>query len=423
MFTPRTLSIKQEVFFLGALFSFLTLVTFGVLFFSVLGTVKVDKAKTSLQETNAKIGLVTESLFKEMRSMVDALTAIPQIAHITSAGHGDATQALRIYKEITAANEDIEYLYSGYEDGSLLINDYVAPEGYFAPERPWYVSALERMPEQSFGLPYREAKTGEWLISQSKALTDAGGQVTGVVSIDVSLSRINRLLAETKQYASQKTFLLDREGKVIIHPDNKIIGQKLPHITDHLKGKSGEFFHADGADERWAFFNTLDPVGWTVVTTVQRTEVVAPIMVTTFYYTTLVVFIAIVLGTIQSRYFGKRLAEPLIGLGKRIAEIVDGKPRTDLEYDRSNREIAAIASNIEELTKRALQKKATELRTILESSRDGILVVDNHGRVVYVNSRLREMWGIPPEAPLHSDESHLSVLFTGQLEHPDSFVA
>ncbi|MDF1615765.1 diguanylate cyclase [Desulfurivibrio dismutans] len=425
MFVIKRPSIKEEIFFWGAIFSFITLVVFGLLYFSSLAATNVDKAKKSLQETNTRVGIVTDSLFKEMRFTVDTLTAIPQVAHITSANSPQAARALLIYEKITQANEDIGYLYSGYEDGSLLINDYTPPEGFYAPARPWYIAAIAKKPEQSFGLPYREAKTNEWLISQSKALTDTTGRITGVVSIDVSLARINNLLAENKEYSSQRTFLLDREGKLIIHPDEELIGHELPHITNQIKDRrgEGEFLYTENGDTRWAFFTPLEPVGWTVVTTVKRSEVIAPILITTFYYTLGVALVALILGGLQSRYLGKRLAEPLTRLGKRIAEIVEGRPKTGFEYNQSNHEIATIANHIEELTERALQRKANELQTILESSRDGILVTDNHGRVTYANSHYKEMWHLPLEPPLKADVHHLATMIAGQIAEPESFFA
>jgi PAS domain S-box-containing protein len=71
---------------------------------------------------------------------------------------------------------------------------------------------------------------------------------------------------------------------------------------------------------------------------------------------------------------------------------------------------------------RALEEQLELLRGTLESTTDGILVVDERGGIVTYNQRFASLWSIP-ESILKSrkDEEALSYVLT-QLKDPDGFI-
>ena len=418
----KRLSIRKEVFYLGVTFAGITLIFFGILFFASFGITSIQRAKESMQETNIKASLITQGIFQKAYNTVEILSSVPGISELTSADSPGAETALQIYKQTSATDEDIGYIYSGYPDGSLLINDYTPPQGYNATRRPWYISAARAKPAQSFGLPYREANTNEWLISQSKAILNSQGEVKGVLAIDVFLDRTNQLLENEKEYPSQQSIVLDQEGKAIIHPDSNMMNQTITHISENLSGENGHFSSQTENRKKWVFYNTIDEVNWYIVTIVDRSEVINPILLRTTVYAFCIALLGMLLAILQSRYFGKRIADPLISLGKSIESIVENRSKTSLQYTSSNDEIASIASNIEELTERALQKKTSELKTIIEHSWDGIIVVDKNRKVIYINSRFKEMWNLPAESNFTAEDKHPVQHVMDKLEHPQEFL-
>jgi PAS domain S-box-containing protein len=62
------------------------------------------------------------------------------------------------------------------------------------------------------------------------------------------------------------------------------------------------------------------------------------------------------------------------------------------------------------------------LRAMLEATTDGLLVVDEDGKIVFHNRRFAQMWGIPEEVLLSSEESKALTLALGQLQDPAPFV-
>ncbi|MBI5663829.1 MAG: PAS domain S-box protein [Nitrospirae bacterium] len=71
----------------------------------------------------------------------------------------------------------------------------------------------------------------------------------------------------------------------------------------------------------------------------------------------------------------------------------------------------------------AYLERDEELRAIIESSTDGILVVDSPGRVIHTNRKFAEMWRIPDELIMTGSDEKLLNHVLDQLEDPDGFIS
>jgi len=75
-----------------------------------------------------------------------------------------------------------------------------------------------------------------------------------------------------------------------------------------------------------------------------------------------------------------------------------------------------------ERSERELEESLSLQRATLESTADGILVVDRNGRMVSFNQRFKEMWRIPQEILERGDDDSALAFVSSQLIEPDSFV-
>ena len=76
--------------------------------------------------------------------------------------------------------------------------------------------------------------------------------------------------------------------------------------------------------------------------------------------------------------------------------------------------------------RKAVRQSATSLsllRATLESTADGILVVDNSGAVAGYNQKFLDLWGIPADVVATADDGRLVASVMGQLRDPDRFTA
>lgn len=97
-----------------------------------------------------------------------------------------------------------------------------------------------------------------------------------------------------------------------------------------------------------------------------------------------------------------------------------------------SKQIIAIIRNITELkqTEEALRQSENEVRrslsllqATLESTADGILVVDRDGEIVTFNRRFVEMWRIPDELLRSRVDGRALAFATDQLQDPEAFLA
>jgi len=83
-----------------------------------------------------------------------------------------------------------------------------------------------------------------------------------------------------------------------------------------------------------------------------------------------------------------------------------------------------ICRDITERKKAAeeLQKSETQLRATLESTADGILAVNNDGKVLHANRRFVDLWRIPPSLIERRDDPALLDFVLSQLTDPEVFL-
>lgn len=76
-----------------------------------------------------------------------------------------------------------------------------------------------------------------------------------------------------------------------------------------------------------------------------------------------------------------------------------------------------------EILRRRVQSRTETIRASLESTGDGILVVDSHRKVVNANRKFQELWGIPESVMSARDGNKLIEHITDQLKEPKAFLA
>jgi len=87
--------------------------------------------------------------------------------------------------------------------------------------------------------------------------------------------------------------------------------------------------------------------------------------------------------------------------------------------------MSAIARNISEVKRAEAEREASlsVLRATLESTADGILVVDRAGKIVSFNRKFVELWGIPEEVIESRDDDRALGYVIHQLADPEAFLS
>lgn len=70
----------------------------------------------------------------------------------------------------------------------------------------------------------------------------------------------------------------------------------------------------------------------------------------------------------------------------------------------------------------AMQRMAVKLKTIIEAMPEGVLVVDNVGRIFTCNRRFIQMWNLPEHYIVEGNHERLMTYLSRQLEKPEKFL-
>ncbi|CAN5117732.1 hypothetical protein BH23GEM2_BH23GEM2_12000 [soil metagenome] len=130
-----------------------------------------------------------------------------------------------------------------------------------------------------------------------------------------------------------------------------------------------------------------------------------------------------------AEHFARRENDMLLPRGEFVALRADG---TEFPVELAVRRIPIEGSEtyagfLRDITDRLqaqadLQRSLSLLQATLESTADGILVVDVNGRILSWNHKMAEMWGIPPELLASGDDEKALAIALGRLRDPDGFL-
>ena len=77
-----------------------------------------------------------------------------------------------------------------------------------------------------------------------------------------------------------------------------------------------------------------------------------------------------------------------------------------------------LISELEEL-----RERVESLQAVLDSTSEGILAVDEKGRIIFTNKLFAKMWRIPPDLIEASDDDELLAFVLDELNEPEAFLS
>ncbi|WP_126993197.1 sensor domain-containing diguanylate cyclase [Thermosipho globiformans] len=357
-------SLKGQFFYILLFLILFSALSFGLILTYTLYKSEIKQAKELIYQKNKAVSFFVESYFKKFYITLDFLSTLDNVINAQKLKEKEKENIINFYKKIQKIDPDINYLYSAYENGSILIYNYTPPEGFNPKVRPWYKAAIESYPKISNGIPYKEIKTKEWLVSMGKALYDKNGNLTGVVAIDTSVNKINELInKKDNNFDSLYSYILNKNQEVIFHPNKEYISKAVKELVNKnfdFSSNEGYFEYKLNKYDKIAYYTNLDFLGWTVVTVVNKEEIILKIIHGLFFPISIVVFISISIGIWLTFSLYGKIISPITKLKERIQKIANGHLiNNDFRYP--DNEIGIIAHEVEKFTEKELYRKNIEL--------------------------------------------------------------
>jgi adenylate cyclase len=243
-----------------------------------------------------------------------------------------------------------------------------APALYDPRVRPWFKDAVEKK-DLVISNPYIYATTGLPGITVAMPFY-SGGQLAGVLAIDILLDSLSQYLKTRPVSAHSTSLIVDNEGLIVAHPDTQQalkreasggltrvrlteLGDPLPALAFAMRAekKRDRFTFSHGGEEHVALFSPFPPEfgkKWEVA-------IVAPLEDFVGEWKSnnekLLVFglAAIVLQVLLIYALSRRIAKPLEQLEVQVAEVQQFSTRRTVRVHSPIREIASLANAVDTL--------------------------------------------------------------------------
>ncbi|MFH0976473.1 MAG: cache domain-containing protein [Spirochaetota bacterium] len=347
-----------------------------------------------------------------------------------------------IFQDIYAANRHGEY-----HTVRQMNSSYYMFIGHIQ-DRPYFKSIMAGGPAQ-ITTPLVSRTTGIPTIFMVAPIKDDAGRTQGLVGTGISLGYIQKLAGSLKAGKTGYGIVVDKDGMLIYHPDKEVAMKKRmndfddPSIKELWKlmstGGSGIRHYKYNGQKKVVFYQPITATGWYVATVVPEAELFAPAsrMIRSLLIITAVILILVAAGII---ILAHKLTQPLYDLALRTRKIAAGNMEVIAVETDSRDEIGQLTGefnvmaenlrkhreHLEVLVKERtseLTQSISLLNATIESTTDGILVVDRAGKIVNFNKRFVEMWHIPEEVILLKDDDKALACVLDQLCNPDEFIA
>lgn len=281
-------------------------------------------------------------------------------------------------------------------------------------------------------------ENGESLLTVAVPLRDTkSGQIDRILATGVRLMDAWRIISETSRNEGDRIYLADARQRIVAHPSPSVV---LTDTSLTLPMKDDFLTLPDGT----RVLTAVEPVRlggrpFTVVAERDSSRVFASFSKTLFLLfavSAVIVGLAVVVGIVMVR----RIVQPIQDLSA-VAKAVEAGDLSRQAEVTSRDEIGELAEAFNRMTARLretleilerevadrksvtreLQHSCSVLSATLESTADGILVIDNEGRIAHFNQRFVDMWQVPEDLMATRDAGKVLEAVSGQLSFPEVY--
>ena len=189
-----------------------------------------DAKSNLMKQLDSYLLVKTDYLNQKMADFFDKRNVILEseassiTKYMTEAKDKDTIQAYLV-EQLASMKDNYGFVdvYVGYPDGSVLCGSKWQPDDptWKANKRSWYIAADEAKDKIAYTDVYIDADTKKPVVTIAKAIRDKSGKTSAVMGIDMSLEQLDSLLSDEAIGSTGYPFILDEQGRFLIHPKYK----------------------------------------------------------------------------------------------------------------------------------------------------------------------------------------------------------
>lgn len=334
-----TVSVRRQI--LVPFLSLLVISCVLISFFSYRNVIKVatsEQTRATAEQVHA-LNTSFELFFEHMESTVNRLAAKDELDDISK----KRSIILKELKQITEHNHAIGSSYFGIEQSGEVLIYPKADLGtdFDVRTRTWYQLAQKNPNQLVWTEPYKDARTGDMIVTLAKSVDDAG-----VVGVDITLATLTEMVNETKLGESGFAFLLDQNGYYMAHPDAAKVTEDFSKDSLYaaMDEKEGSFIGNYYDEEKLIGYATNETTGWKIVGLVDKSEIVGRanvILIPNLLVLSIIILVAIALASLASRF----ITQPIKQLRNTVRKMAEGNFTVKVDVQRSD-EVGDLARSV-----------------------------------------------------------------------------
>jgi methyl-accepting chemotaxis protein len=218
--------------------------------------------------------------------------------------------------------------YLGGRDGSFAIRPKdELPTDYDPRTRPWYTDAMTAA-GTTLTEPYLDANAGQLMMTIATPVNHEG-HTLGVVGGDLALETLTNIVSSLDVGGIGYAFLVNAEGKILVHPDKTMIMKRLRDIyplnTPSLSSHISETEQAGGAQIlMFSPIKGLPSVNWYIALSIDKNKAYAAL--TNFRVSALLAtLVAVIVTLLLLGILISVLMRPIKVMGRAMRDIAQGE--------------------------------------------------------------------------------------------------
>ncbi|MBO0961048.1 methyl-accepting chemotaxis protein [Neobacillus sp. MM2021_6] len=246
-------------------------------------------------------------------------------------------------------------------------------DDYDPTKRDWYKSAIQNHGKVSYSEPYKDASTGELVLTISQTVIDKNGNVIGVMAIDLDMTEFSKSIKRITIGKEGYMTIVGKDGKYIYHPKADQIGSdsltKISLWKEMKQNKQGESqYELDGTD-KFSSYITNDQTGWRFVSTLDNAELTdtsVKIRNIGWILTAIFGLLSAICAFFISRKIGKNILHVKDALG--LASKGDFSTRVSIDTNDEFKELEHSFNDMMEQLSNSLHKVGDTSKSVLDTS-------------------------------------------------------
>lgn len=317
-----------------------------------------------LQSKGEQISLETEMFFQRYMSIVETMATDQNVINLmrTSKAGDDVTKSpyfQDVYKMLAKSQkleaDTILTTYVADIDANVLFDSdmWISGEDYDVTTRDWYEAVTAR--RLIITEPYEDADTGNLVVTISTPVIDENGSsVLGITAVDISLDTLNRTVGSFKLGQTGYVMLAAPSGLVLSHKDSSMVMKNIKDtgvdqgmLEAFNSGDSTIMDYDNGGVASVGACNTVDRVGWKLITSMPRKEFSANTVriqnIIMEIYVILLIMVAAAIVVVSNL-----IAKPIKRLNRAARRMAQGELNIEIDV-HSRDEVGQLAHSLEML--------------------------------------------------------------------------